>query len=307
MVRGPWDSIVVAGGLGLAAILVVPAPSPSAAPTPPPTAAPSTSAAPASPPSAAPAPSPSAAPVAPPDDEPGLRRPSRWISTTEPPLARIAEADAAKREVVKKLFADAKVAFPPAQMLLRAFKQEKRLEMWAASSAGAPLSRVATYGICHMSGNLGPKRRQGDQQVPEGFYILDAYNPASDWYLAMQVSYPNLSDRILGDRRDPGNQIMIHGRCASVGCLAMSDDRVQEIWIATTALRWAGGVVHVHIFPARDMVALLASPDYAEQRAFWENLREGLDRFERTHLLFTPRVDADGSYRLPPEPAAGRR
>jgi hypothetical protein len=287
-VRHLPDSLAFAIGLGLAAIFstaILRATAPSPAPTA------------SAPPAPAPPPPPASASPQP-DDEPGLRRPSKWISLTDPPLQRIAEAEAAKRDVVKKLFADAGVSFPPAQLLLRAFKEDKRLEMWAASRAGAPLTRVATYEICMASGKLGPKRRQGDLQVPEGFYVLNEYNPASSFHLAMQVSYPNLSDRILGDKKDPGNEIMIHGRCASIGCLAMSDERIQEIWIAAAALRWAGGVVHVHIFPARDMAALIASPEYAEHHAFWENLREGYDLFEQKHLLFTPRVDADGRYRF---------
>jgi murein L,D-transpeptidase YafK len=208
----------------------------------------------------------------------------------------VAEADAAKRDVVKGLFAAAGVSFPPAQILLRAFKQESQLELWAASGATDKLALVATYGICAASGELGPKRKQGDQQVPEGFYTLSAYNPASRYHLAMQVSYPNYSDRLLGDKRDPGSEIMIHGRCASVGCLAMSDERIQELWVATTALRNLGGVVHVHVFPARDLGALLASEEQKEHHAFWANLKEGLDSFEARRRLPLVRVKADGRY-----------
>lgn len=249
------------------------------------------------PPSAGKRAAPSAAPSAPaaPAD---LRRPTAWRSRAEAPATRVAEAEAAQRHVVEGLFAQAKVSFPPAQVLLRAFKQEGQLELWAASGAADKLSLVATYGICAASGELGPKRKQGDHQVPEGFYTLSAYNPASRFHLAMQVSYPNLSDRALGDRKDPGSEIMIHGRCVSVGCLAMSDERIQELWIATTALRNLGGVVHVHIFPARDLAALLADGERAEHHAFWRNLKEGLDLFEARRRLPQVRVEPDGRYRF---------
>jgi murein L,D-transpeptidase YafK len=229
-------------------------------------------------------------------DDADVRKPTAWRSTIDNPVARIEEARVAKLAVVKDLFAKAKVAFPPAQLLLRAFKKERRLEMWAASRAGAPLALVATYEVCAASGTLGPKRKQGDLQVPEGFYTLSEYNPASRFHLAMQVSYPNLSDRILGDKRDPGSEIMIHGACASIGCLAMSDERIQEIWIAATALRYAGGVVHVHVFPARDIASLVAATDEAELRSFWENLREGLEYFEAKRQIPLVRVDAQGRY-----------
>src|SRR5262249_47740657 len=153
------------------------------------------------------------------------------------------------------------------QLLLRAFKKERRLEMWAAARAGEALTHVTTYEICKASGELGPNRQEGDGQTPEGVYTLDQYNPASHFYPAVRVSYPNASDRILGDKRHPGNEIMIHGRCVSIGCLAMSDERIQEIWLASASLRNAGGVVHVHIFPSRDMAGLVAAAPEGGTRA----------------------------------------
>lgn len=233
-----------------------------------------------------------------PEETPPVRRATAWRSWVDAPATRVKDAEAAKGDVVKKLFAGAGVAFPPAQMLLRVFKQESRLELWATSRAGTALTHVTTYEICKLSGELGPKRRQGDLQVPEGFYTLADYNPASRFHLAMLVSYPNVSDRILGDKIDPGNEIMIHGRCVSIGCLAMSDERIQELYLATSALRFAGGVVQVHIFPSRDMAGLIAGGDLPEHRAFWENLREGFDLFQAKHQLFTMRVDPDGRYRF---------
>jgi murein L,D-transpeptidase YafK len=270
----------------LASVVLMPehlaAPPPAAPPNP-------------SPPAGADATEPPAAPDEP-EEVPPVRRSTAWRSPTKGPLARVAEAEAAKLATVKQLFADAHVAYPPAQMLLRGFKKEKRLELWAASRADAPLGHVTTYEICMASGELGPKRREGDGQVPEGFYTLTEYNPASHFHLAMLVSYPNLSDQILGDKRHPGNEIMIHGRCVSVGCLAMSDERIQEIWLAATALRYAGGVVHVHVFPSRDLAGLLAGDEGVQHHAFWKNLQEGYDYFEKRRRLPSIRIDTEGRY-----------
>jgi hypothetical protein len=246
-------------------------------------------------PSAAPSPAPAAS-AATAAEIPAVRLPTTWRSTVQAPRARIAEAEAAKLGTVKQLFAEAHVAFPPAQMLLRAFKKERRLELWAASRAGASLAHVTTYEICMTSGELGPKRQEGDGQVPEGFYTLSDYNPASRFHLGMLVSYPNLSDRILGDKRHPGSEIMIHGKCVSIGCLAMSDERDQEIFLAASALRYAGGVVHLHIFPSRDMAGLLAGTEGPEHHAFWANLKEGFDAFETRRKIPTVRVDPEGRY-----------
>jgi murein L,D-transpeptidase YafK len=211
------------------------------------------------------------------------------------PIARIEEAKAAKLEVVKGLFESAHVAFPPAELLLRAFKSERRFELWAASRPGAALEHVTTYEICSASGKLGPKRARGDWQVPEGFYSIKELSPSTPFYLAMEVSYPNLSDRALG-KKDPGDQIMIHGKCVSAGCLAMADERIQEIWVATSATYYRAGRVDVHIFPSRDMEGVLASSEYPEHHAFWENLKEGFDAFEKTKRLPLIRIDTAGRY-----------
>jgi murein L,D-transpeptidase YafK len=130
--------------------------------------------------------------------------------------ARASKARDNKLAEVKQLFASAKVAFPPRQLLLRAFKKEKQLEVWASSKEGEALQHVANYEICRLSGGLGPKKKEGDWQVPEGFYAIDHYKDKSDYYLALRVNYPNRRDRQL---RYSGSAIMIHGRCVSIGCL----------------------------------------------------------------------------------------
>lgn len=226
---------------------------------------------------------------------PAVRPWTSWCSEVQQPLAKIDEARRLRLDVVKELFGAAQVKFPPGQMLLRAFKKERTLELWASSGAAEPLTHVTTYTICGLSGELGPKRRRGDGMVPEGFYTLSEYSPASAFHLAMLVTYPNLSDRILG-ARDPGDAIMIHGGCASIGCLAMSDERIQEIWVAATALRFAGGVVHVHIFPSRDLRELVAEAAHPQHRALWENLADGLEAFERRRVVPSIRIDRRGRY-----------
>ena len=125
---------------------------------------------------------------------------------------------------MQELFDDAKVPFPPRQLLLRGFKKEKELEVWAAAKKSGPLTHIATYEICFMSGHEGPKRKQGDLQVPEGFYVVDVFNKGSDFFLSLGLNYPNDYDRRL---KRTGSAIMIHGACVSIGCLAMTDERIQ--------------------------------------------------------------------------------
>jgi murein L,D-transpeptidase YafK len=189
---------------------------------------------------------------------------------------------------VRQLFTAAKVSYPPRHLLWRVFKRERVLEVWAGAKEGAELTHVARYTICAASGDLGPKKKDGDSQVPEGYYVLDHFKNSSDYYLAMRVNYPNARDRGL---RYTGSAIMVHGNCVSIGCLAMGDERIQELWVMASALRVQGKAVHVHIYPARDIAGLISATKDEGLRSFWSNLQLGLTRFDKQHLL--PRVTAD--------------
>ncbi len=227
------------------------------------------------------------------EEIPGLRRPTTWgAERALSGSARMAQAERLRLPVVKQLFADAGVAFPPRQLLLRGFKRERHIEVWAASKTDGPLTRIATYEVCYASGTLGPKRREGDRQVPEGFYRVAMFNPQSLYHLAMLVSYPNQSDRVLSNPVAPGSEIMIHGDCVSIGCLAMSDERAEELWLMARA----APAVQIHLLPTRKMDELLASDEGLEHHTFWANLREGFTRFEKNHVLPKVRVAGDGRY-----------
>lgn len=229
-----------------------------------------------------------------PEGAPALRRfthQSRDRETTG--QQRIDAAKSAKLGVVKSLFQTAGVSWPPRQLLMRAFKKERRLEIWASHETKGPLTHVTTYEICYASGALGPKRQEGDHQVPEGFYKIVWFKPHSDYHMSMQVSYPNTSDRVLGHPKTPGGEIMIHGACVSVGCLAMSDERIEEIWVIARA---APRPIDVHIFPTRDMDGLVAQSAESPHRDFWLNIKEGFDRFENDKKRFAVRVGRDGRY-----------
>jgi len=208
---------------------------------------------------------------------------------------RVALARKNKLAVVKKLFADAKLQWPPRRVLLRAFKREKVLEVWASAARTGPLTRVANYAICSTSGRAGPKLREGDGQVPEGFYFLDFYHSRSTFFLAMRVNYPNRRDRKL---KRTGSAIMIHGNCVSIGCLAMSDERIQELWLITTAARRRGKVA-VHIFPTCDLARAIKAAKDPSLAAFWTNLKQGMDLFDKDRKPRKWTVGPKGEYLFP--------
>jgi murein L,D-transpeptidase YafK len=230
---------------------------------------------------------------------PVARRPT---AAREP--APVATARAAKGEALRRRFREAGVSYPPEALLLRAFKREAELEVWAGP-ARAALTRVGRYPICASSGALGPKRRQGDLQVPEGVYEVASFNPWSDYHLALGVTYPNVSDARRGVAGALGGNIAIHGNCVTIGCIPIEDDPIEEVYlIALDTAR--GGRVHVpiHIFPARlDAAGLAALTTGAppELASFWRELAPVYQAFEATHRVPVVTIDArTGAYAVAP-------
>jgi murein L,D-transpeptidase YafK len=166
-------------------------------------------------------------------------------------------------------------------IFIRIFKESRELEVWIESGDRFRLFR--TYPICTFSGDLGPKERQGDNQAPEGFYYVTParMNPLSQFHLSFDLGYPNAYDRAY---RRTGSALMVHGDCVSIGCFAMTDDGIEEIYaLADAALRSGQRFFRVHIFPFRMTEESMRDHGGSEWLSFWENLREGYDFFEEAH------------------------
>ena len=215
---------------------------------------------------------------------------------------RVRAASKEKDEALRQRFKKKGLAYPPGAILLRAFKQEAVLELWATEANDKPYVLVHEYRICTSSGTLGPKRRFGDVQVPEGFYELDWFNPQSNFYLSLHINYPNASDRILGSHQNPGGDIFLHGNCASIGCIPITDEGIKEVyWLAVLVHNQDAQRLPIEIFPARltDLglkTLLAAHSDQPSLLAFWGNLKQGYDYFEHNHRLPRIKTRADGTY-----------
>jgi murein L,D-transpeptidase YafK len=225
---------------------------------------------------------------------------------------RVLRARIDARFGIKKLYRDRGLPYPAAEIFIRVFKRERVLELWARPRETDQFVLLKAYPVCALTGAVGPKRQQGDQQTPEGFYEIDAFNPSSEYLLSLHVDYPNASDRVLSDARAPGGSIYIHGGCKTLGCIAVTDDAIKELyWIAVEARAGGQERIPVHIFPSRltdDELDRLAGafrnrPDLV---AFWTNLQPGYEYFERTRTLPVITADGDGRYVLS-GPATGRR
>ena len=169
-------------------------------------------------------------------------------------------------------------------VFLRAFKEERQLEVFVRDARSGKFELFRTYRIAAASGRLGPKLAEGDLQVPEGFYFVppSAMKPDSRYHLAFNMGYPNAYDRAPGRT---GSLIMVHGDRVSIGCLAMTDEKIEEIFTLCAAAH-AGGQAffRVHLFPFRMTERRMAAAAGDPWAAFWENLKEGYDWFERERV-----------------------
>jgi murein L,D-transpeptidase YafK len=177
-----------------------------------------------------------------------------------------------------------------APVLLRIFKQESVLELW--KQRGDSYVLVATFDICKFSGELGPKKREGDRQAPEGFYevLPHQMNPGSREWLSFDTGYPNQFDRY---HHRYGSALMVHGGCSSIGCYAIKDGPMQDLYAVMRDAFAAGQrSMQLQIYPKRMTFAADLSGEHAD---FWQQLKAGYDLFERTRQPLNVSV-VDGRY-----------
>jgi murein L,D-transpeptidase YafK len=232
---------------------------------------------------------------------------------------RVRAAYDEKSEAVFALLKSKKIDSSKLRVFFRVFKHEQKLEIWAKNEPEKSFLLLKTYDIASPTGNLGPKRKQGDMQTPEGFYYIDRFNPISNFHLSLGINYPNKSDMILGEKGNLGGDIFIHGSTVTVGCMPMTDDKIKEIYILAVEARQAGqSQIPVHIFPMnmagnrfKELENYAKSPDFLEYWSrlkggqkvdsekfikFWNNLKEGYDYFETNKKLPTTSVKSSGAY-----------
>ncbi|MFM2327196.1 MAG: hypothetical protein RIR31_1398 [Bacteroidota bacterium] len=216
---------------------------------------------------------------------------------------KLSEIFSNMQDSVIKQFEEKKLVWPPQSMYIRSFKYDRQLEVWVKGYAKEPYKLFKTYKICMQSGSMGPKRMQGDYQVPEGFYYINEFNPNSNYHLALGINYPNASDKILSDSLHPGNAIYIHGNCVSTGCIPISDIPIEELYIIATNVKSSGqDFIPVHVFPVKYNVK--KSADFLAQTLqtrpalidFTAKLKEVFNFFEDKKQLPVILVNKKGEY-----------
>src|SRR5271165_3610937 len=168
---------------------------------------------------------------------------------------------------------------PSSPVVIRTYKKEAELEIWKMKSDGH-YALLKTYPMCRWSGQLGPKKREGDMQVPEGFYPIapGQMNPNSHYYLSFNVGYPNAYDRAY---ERTGGSVMVHGVCSSAGCFSMTDEQINDIYaIARDAFRGGQHEIQLQSYPFHMTAENLAKYRLDPNIAFWKELKNGSDHFE---------------------------
>ena len=191
-----------------------------------------------------------------------------------------------------------------APLVLRAYKKESEIEVWKRNDAGRYVY-IKSFPICRWSGQLGPKMYPGDRQTPEGVYDVPArqMNPNSHYYLSFDTGFPNAYDRAQGAS---GSAVMVHGTCSSMGCFAMTDRQVGELYaIARDALAGGKGAFQFQSYPFHMSARNMALYRNDEHVGFWRQLKDGSDRFEATGEALRWSVAA-GRYAFAPSPDPAR-
>lgn len=214
--------------------------------------------------------------------------------------SRVKSAYTSTGEKVQQLLDKRDLQMEDVHLFLQAFKWERKLELWVKHKDSTKYHLLKTYDFCVLSGKLGPKTKQGDFQVPEGYYYIDRFNPWSAFHLSLGINYPNSSDK----KRYNGNlggDIFIHGDCVSIGCIPITDELIKEVYVLAVEAKNNGQrKIPVHIYPFRMNVKNMAMVEGQLQDsvllAFWKNLQEGYLKFELNSELLSIRTDNDGRY-----------
>ena len=191
------------------------------------------------------------------------------------------------------------------QILFIAYKANKKLEIYVGNPE-KQMSLFKTYDVCAQSGDIGPKNQSGDNQTPEGYYYINRFNPASNFLLSLGLNYPNKADKIRSNASDLGGDIFIHGNCLSIGCLAMTDESIKEIYTLAIMARNSNQMkIPVIIAPFTMLQSKKMDFDkqadlkpYAKYFGLWKSIFEGISKFYKTKQLPKFTISKTGSYIL---------
>ena len=187
------------------------------------------------------------------------------------------------------------------EVMLKAYKYEEMLTVYVRKKMTDEWFLYQSFPFCVSSGTLGPKVREWDGQIPEGYYHINDFNPYSSFLLSLGVSYPNAADKLKRPDPSKGNGIYIHGGCATIGCIPITDEPIKEVYILAALAKNNGQLqIPVHLFPFNysEIKMNFASAQFPEHALFWKNLFEIEMNFDSTHVQPSTGIDKAGNYYL---------
>ena len=219
------------------------------------------------------------------------------------PAGKLSDIFARTEDTIRRQFVAKGLQWPANFVYIRSFKYDAKLEVWVKNAYKDQYKLFKVYKVCLQSGTMGPKRLQGDYQVPEGLYYINEFNPNSNYHLALGLNYPNASDRILSDSLRPGGDIYIHGSCVSVGCIPVTNYEVEELYVITSYAKNSGqDFIPVHVFPIKynqkksfEYLRTTTKNNPALEN-FANQLKAMFDRFEETKQLPIVMINKKGEY-----------
>ena len=186
-------------------------------------------------------------------------------------------------------------------LMLVAYKEEQQLDVYLKAKSEKQFSLWKSLPVCASSGDLGPKYQQGDLQVPEGIYWIDRFNPSSLYHLSLGLNYPNDADRKRSSAEDLGGDIFIHGKCVTIGCLPITDQLIEPLYLLAVHARNNGqNKIPVYIFPFELSDARLAKEKPNKHYHFWKSLLVGYQRIVDKPEVLKWKSDSRGNYVFEP-------
>jgi len=213
--------------------------------------------------------------------------------------SRVREAYQLKKPIIIEKLSSMELTTENVEVMIKAYKMERTVKLYVKKSSEKKWRLYDDYDFCSFSGDLGPKREEGDMQIPEGYYSINHFNPYSNFYLSLGVSYPNKADKLKSTARKKGGAIYMHGDCVTIGCIPITDDLIKEVFIMAVLGRDNGQPkIPLHIFPFEysEPVMRQASIQYPDHAVFWNNLYSIETQFDSTMVLPKVGINSKGDY-----------
>ena len=212
---------------------------------------------------------------------------------------RVNAAYKVKKPIINEKLHSMDLSLNNVKVMIKAYKYEQTVKIYVQSKSEKVWRVYKEFPFNCTSGDLGPKRQEGDYQIPEGYYHVNHFNPYSNFHLSLGVSYPNKADKIKSPHKDKGGAIYMHGGCATIGCIPIEDEPIKEVYILSVMAKNNGqGKIPIHIFPFEYTVEKYESAIelYPEHKAFWKNIYDIEKKFEETKISPKVGINSKGDY-----------